>query len=78
MPPTLGPCMNVSGVDWMLDEGRMEADGVQVLTTYGRTPAVEVTIKDAPGRAGDVLVDMNRSVRDIPQKSKCLSLDEVS
>ncbi|GAA3643353.1 DUF3515 family protein [Streptomyces chitinivorans] len=77
MPPTPDLCMNVSGVDWVLDEGRLEADGVQVLTTYGRTPAVEVTIEDAPGHAGDVLVDMNRSVRDIPRKSKCLSPGEV-
>ncbi|MFP8903997.1 DUF3515 family protein [Streptomyces atacamensis] len=78
MPPTPDLCMNVSGVDWVLDEDRLEADGVQVLTTYGRTPAVEVTIRDAPGHAGDVLVDMNRPVRAIPRKSKCLSLDEMS
>ncbi|WP_101257528.1 DUF3515 family protein [Streptomyces barkulensis] len=77
MPPTPDLCMNVSGVDWVLDEGRLETDGVQVLTTYGRTPAVEVTIEDAPGHAGDVLVDMNRSVRDIPRKSKCLSPGEL-
>ncbi|SFK60571.1 DUF3515 family protein [Streptomyces pini] len=77
LPPTPDLCVNVSGVDWVLDEGRLEADGVQVLTTYGRTPAVEVTIRDAPGRAGDVLVDMNRSVRGVPRKSKCLSPGEL-
>ncbi|MGP3949834.1 hypothetical protein [Streptomyces sp. 7N604] len=61
----------------VLDEGRMEKDGVQVLTTYGRTPAVEVTVKNAPSRAGDVLVDVNRSVREIPQKSKYISLNDA-
>lgn len=75
--PTTNLCVDVNGVDWVLDEKRAQKDGVQVLTTYGRTPAVEMTVEGDGPKAGDALVDVNRAVRGIPQKSKCLSLSDT-
>ncbi|WP_167542493.1 DUF3515 family protein [Streptomyces himastatinicus] len=75
--PTTNLCVDVNSVDWVLDEKRANKDGVQVLTTYGRTPAVEITVEGDGPKAGDALVDVNRAVRSIPQKSKCLSLSDT-
>ncbi|MFI0814772.1 DUF3515 domain-containing protein [Streptomyces sp. NPDC021098] len=75
--PTTNLCVNVDGVDWVLDEKRAQKDGVQALTTYGRDPAVEITVQGDGPQAGDALVDMSRAVRGIPQTSKCLSLSDT-
>ncbi|MFI0774782.1 DUF3515 family protein [Streptomyces sp. NPDC021212] len=75
--PTTDLCVDVNGVNWVLDEKRAQKDGVQVLTTYGRTPAVEVTVEGDGPKAGSALVDVNRAVRGIPQKSKCLALGDT-
>ena len=77
LTPTTNLCVTVNGVDWVLDEERAKKDGVQVLTTYGRDPAVEVTVEGDASKAGDALVDVNRAVRGIPQKSKCLALGDT-
>ena len=74
--PTTNLCVTVNGVDWVLDEKRAQ-DGVQVLTTYGRDPAVEVTVDGDGPKGGDATVDLNRAVRGIPQKSKCLALGDT-
>ncbi|MEU1805509.1 DUF3515 domain-containing protein [Streptomyces sp. NPDC019937] len=75
--PTTNLCVTVNGVDWVLDEKRAQKDGVQVLTTYGRDPAVEVTVEGDGAKAGDALIDVDRAVREIPQKSKCLALGDT-
>jgi hypothetical protein len=77
LAPTTNLCVNINGVDWVLDEERANKDGTQVLTTYGRTPAVEVTVDGDGAQATDALVDVNRAVRGIPQKSKCLALGDT-
>lgn len=75
--PTTNLCVTVNGVDWVLDEKRAQKDGVQFLTTYGRDPAVEVTVRGDGSKAGSALVDVNRAVRGIQQKSKCLALGDT-
>lgn len=76
--PTTYLCLNVDGVDWVLDEGRADGGGARVLTTYGRTPAVEVTVEGGDGLDGGVLVALNRSLRDIPQQAKCLDMQDTA
>ncbi|MER6016339.1 DUF3515 domain-containing protein [Streptomyces bluensis] len=76
--PTINLCMTVDGVDWVLDEAKAKKGGPRTLTTYGRHPATEVTVNDSALSPGDVLVDLNRAVKQIPQGDhKCLSLDDV-
>ncbi|MFH8347797.1 DUF3515 family protein [Streptomyces sp. NPDC018045] len=70
-PPTTDPCLNVNGVDWVLRAGA-SSESEKVLVTYGREPAVEVTVTDAQASAGDGLVDLGDAVRRIPQEHKCL------
>ncbi|GGY10564.1 hypothetical protein GCM10010358_73830 [Streptomyces minutiscleroticus] len=79
LDPTTNLCMTVDGVDWVLDEAKAKNSGPRALTTYGRHPAIEVTINDSALSPGDVLVDLNRTVKQIPQGDrKCISLDDVN
>ncbi|MFD7920779.1 DUF3515 domain-containing protein [Streptomyces sp. NPDC059740] len=72
--PTPDPCMTVDGVDWVLDEHRAQTEGVRTLTTYGREPAVEVTVGAREASPGDVLVDLERAVRPLRQgRHRCLA-----
>ncbi|NEA69155.1 DUF3515 family protein, partial [Streptomyces sp. SID12488] len=43
--PTVDPCANVNGVDWVFRDGRSKG-GKKVVITYGRNPAVEVAVSD--------------------------------
>ncbi|KOT66087.1 MULTISPECIES: DUF3515 family protein [Streptomyces] len=69
--PTTDPCFNVNGVDWVLREGASD-DGKRVLITYGRAPAIEVTVAEASASAGDGLADLNAAVKEIPQTAHCV------
>lgn len=77
LAPTINTCMNVNGTDWVLDEERAEREGVRVLTTYGRVPAVEIAFAQSNQSAGDALIAIDRSVRAIPQRSKCIGLGDT-
>jgi hypothetical protein len=70
--PTVDLCVTVDGVDWVLDEKQLHATGVSVLTTYGRTPAIQVTYSGARENVGGVLVQLQDSVAWIKQKRKCI------
>lgn len=81
--PTTKPCVAVASgqdsVDWVLTND----PDAHVLTyvTFGRTPAVEVTIKHGKGGVSDanVLPDLAQAVASIPQskREKCVSADDV-
>ncbi|SBT95151.1 Protein of unknown function [Streptomyces sp. DI166] len=77
LQPTVNLCVSADGVDWVLDEKRLKETGVSVLTTYGRSPAVEVTYSGSREEVGGVLVELNESVAGIPQKRKCLGYDDA-
>ncbi|MFD8939054.1 DUF3515 family protein [Streptomyces sp. NPDC059578] len=77
LPPTPDLCVSVNGVDWVLDEQRLERDGVSVLTTYGRSPAVEFVHEGAKEEAGAALTDLADAVRDLPRERRCIGLDDV-
>ncbi|MGW1773890.1 DUF3515 family protein [Streptomyces sp. NPDC002104] len=77
LAPTVNTCMNVNGTDWVLDEELAERAGRRVLTTYGRLPSVELAFKEDDLLAGDALAVIDKAVRDIPQQSKCIGLEET-
>lgn len=77
-PPTTNLCMNVDGVDWVLNKKRDMHDERVVLTTYGRVPAVEVTIASTVGHYGGALTSVNAALADIPQQRQCYDLADVS
>lgn len=73
--PTTLPCQDVAGVDWIIDDS--DAPRFRV-TTYGRTPAVEIyldTTADDNGEgvsSRDVLDALSPIVSVLPVDGKCL------
>jgi uncharacterized protein DUF3515 len=76
-PPTPNLCMNVDGVDWVLNKKRDMHDERVALTTYGRVPAVELTVARAVGHHGGALTTVNHLLDAVPQARKCTSLADV-
>ncbi|WP_240661185.1 MULTISPECIES: DUF3515 family protein [unclassified Streptomyces] len=77
LQPNVNLCVTADGIDWVLDEDRLKADGVSVLTTYGRSPAVEVTYDGPRQEVGGILVDLNGSVEPIAQQRKCVGVGDI-
>ncbi|MDG9717802.1 DUF3515 family protein [Streptomyces sp. DH24] len=77
LPPNVNLCVTVDGVDWVLDETRLKEDGVSVLRTYGRSPAVEFTYTGSRSEVGGILTELNRTVDWIPQQRQCIGLQDA-
>lgn len=69
--PTTQACVSVDGVDWVWRE--TAAGGRKKLVTYGRSPAVEVSIAGSVSSPDAVLVDLSRLVAPIREGDKCLA-----
>jgi len=74
--PTPGPttehCVTANGVDWVTrDDGEF-----WTLTTYGRTPAIEVLFDDTRAASSSVMVDLASAVSRIPATGGCTSAPE--
>lgn len=74
--PNSLPCVTVDGIDWL-----RKADPHQVFTftTYGRDPAVAVTInsKNVKADGNQALNDLAIAVAEIPAKHHCTAPTEV-
>jgi hypothetical protein len=75
-PTSSLPCVTVDGIDWLRKADPKE---VFVFTTYGRDPAVAVTInsKDVKADGNQALNDLATAVAAIPAKHHCVSPEEV-
>ncbi|WP_426319829.1 DUF3515 family protein [Microbacterium sp. E-13] len=79
--PTTLSCQSVAGVDWIIDDS--DAPRFRV-TTYGRTPAVEIyldTTADENGQgvsSRDVLDALSPVVGVLPVDGECLERDEAT
>jgi hypothetical protein len=67
--PTTDPCSEVNGVDWTFSETKK----VFRFVTFGRTPAVEVTLPTSIDRttAPGALVDLAAAVKPLPKTAGC-------
>jgi len=61
--PTTLPCQSVNGVDWIIDES--DAPRYRV-TTFGRTPAVEVYLDNDVVSSAAVLDSLSQIVAVLP------------
>lgn len=67
--PTTEHCVSAEGVDWVTRD-----DGDHwTLTTYGRSPAVEVLFDDTRAASSSVMVDLAAAVGRIPATGGCTS-----
>ncbi|MCJ1694817.1 MULTISPECIES: DUF3515 domain-containing protein [Rathayibacter] len=74
--PTTDLCVSVSGVDWIIDESQA-ADDVYTLTTYGRDPAVEITVDQSRASGTSAVVDLAESVSYLPKVGECTNVSET-
>lgn len=61
-PSTL-PCRSFDGVDWLVDESQA-ADDRYTLTTFGRSPALQVYLDYQEASSGDVAQALGPLIRD--------------
>lgn len=67
--PTTEHCVTANGIDWVIrDDGEF-----WTLTTYGRSPAVEVLFDDTRAGSSSVMVDLAAAVGRIPATGACTS-----
>lgn len=81
LPPTTDTCVTATdaaggSVDWVAVEGTADADGRAgwTFTTYGRDPAVEVTVPNqiTSDRSTAFLVDLGQAMAKTPQLRACV------
>jgi hypothetical protein len=75
-PTSKLPCDSVDGIDWLLNSNRAP---IYTFTTYGRDPAVSVTVnaKDVKADGNQALNDLAIAVAAIPAKHHCIAPKEV-
>ena len=67
--PTTDPCLHVDGVDWVV----RETDEAALFTTYGRWPALEVSLPVEDRSGSDaVLAAVGGLAQRLPQDRQCL------
>jgi hypothetical protein len=71
-PPlaSTNPCVNVNGVDWLVESADPQTNGKTIIT-FGRRPAVEVSLSDRTPEVDATLVDLSRLVKPIHQQDRC-------
>ncbi|GAB7190553.1 hypothetical protein NUM3379_12590 [Kineococcus sp. NUM-3379] len=62
-------------VDWLIDAQTATATRA---VTFGRTPAVEVTVRGSGQAAADVLAALVPQVATLPRERRCTALSEVA
>ncbi|MFI7587788.1 DUF3515 family protein [Spongisporangium articulatum] len=76
-PPTAttSPCITTDDVDWIFDE----TGTAYVFTTFGREPAVEVSVPKSISReqAPGAMAALAGAVKPLPQGRHCTDLDDV-
>lgn len=71
--PTTLRCASIDGVDWIIDE----TDAPQFrVTTYGRTPAVQVFFEDVSSR--EVLDTLSPLVSSLPVNAVCVDREDAT
>ncbi|MFK4226274.1 DUF3515 domain-containing protein [Streptomyces sp. NPDC019890] len=73
-PPekTTDACASINNTDWVIREMPDHGRGGRLLVTYGRRPAVELTISERSKSVDAVLVALSDAVKPIATQSKCL------
>lgn len=72
--PTTLSCVNVKGVDWIMDDSRAP---MYRFEAYGRSPGLEVILNgDDKVSSTNVLAELSPSVSQLPQERECTTISE--
>jgi hypothetical protein len=72
--PTTDQCVSAEGVDWVV----REEEGNWRITTYGRSPAVEVLFAQDRASSDSVMVSLAGAVSRIPAGRHCVNLQDAT
>ncbi len=72
--PTEARCITVGGVDWIVDDSLAPR---YLVTSYGRTPAVEVFLDNDVVSSNEVLSVLGPLVQQLPSERVCTAPDSV-
>ncbi|RZT64749.1 uncharacterized protein DUF3515 [Leucobacter luti] len=72
--PTTDTCVNVNGVDWVIDESSAP---IYRFEAYGRSPGLAVYVDGEQVSGTDVVVDLSAVAKELPQERKCTSLGDT-
>ncbi|MGO2110096.1 MAG: DUF3515 family protein [Pseudoclavibacter sp.] len=74
--PTSDQCISLNGIDWVEDASRAP---IYQYTTYGRSPAVQVTIDATDGTVSgtNALMDLGSLIAYLPSVGACVGVDDV-
>ena len=72
--PTTDTCVNVNGVDWIIDESNAP---LYRFEAYGRNPGLEVIVDSERVSGTEVAVDLSAVAKELPQERKCTSLSDT-
>lgn len=85
--PVTDVCAEVNGVDWIIkptedadSQGvspEQSATGTWTATTFGRTPAIQVTFNADQVPSSTLLSGINSAVQQIDQSQQCLNMDDT-
>lgn len=73
--PTTDRCISIDEVDWVEDASEAP---VFTYTSYGRDPAVEVTIDTRLIPGSEALIDITTAVAALPAEGGCVGAEEVA
>lgn len=72
--PTTERCVNVNGVDWIIDESQAP---LFRLEAYGRNPGLQIVVNSEEASGTDAMLGLSSVVDQLPQERKCLSVDDT-
>ncbi len=85
--PVTDVCAEVNGVDWIIKpsedtdsqgvSSQQSATGTWTATTFGRTPAIQVTFNADQVPSSTLLNGINSAVQQIDQTQQCLNVDDT-
>ncbi|MDP5228558.1 MULTISPECIES: DUF3515 domain-containing protein [Arthrobacter] len=74
--PTTDSCVDVNGVDWVIKPGK-DGSSIYTLTTFGRTPAVELLLDNNKISSATVLATLASPVAKIKATGKCVGQEDL-
>ena len=72
--PTTDRCISIDDVDWVEDASE---EPIYTYTSYGRTPATEVTIDSTAVSASTALTELTDAVGALPAQGGCIGAEDV-
>lgn len=69
--PTTQDCVNVNGVDWIIDDSRAP---LYRFEAYGRSPGLEVLVDSERASGTEAVVDLGAVAKELPQERQCTSV----